>query len=207
MSDSTPRRLGAVLYPGFELLDFFGPLEMFGNMTGSVEVAMVAEKKGAVTSAQGPAAVADHDFADCPPLDLLLIPGGIGTRAEIDNPAMLDWLKQRVPRAEVTMTVCTGSALLAQTGLLDGRRATSNKMVFQWVETTWPRVHWVRQARWVEDGPLVTSSGVSAGIDMALAVIARLNGEQLSETLAVATEYDWHRDAAWDPFAKIHGLV
>jgi transcriptional regulator GlxA family with amidase domain len=207
MSDSRPRRLGAVLYPGFELLDCFGPLEMFGNMTGSVEVAMVAEKKGAVSSAQGPAAVADYGFADCPPLDLLLIPGGIGTRAEIDNPVMLDWLTQRVPRAQVTMTVCTGSALLAQTGLLDGCRATSNKMVFQWVETQWPRVQWVRQARWVEDGSLVTSSGVSAGIDMALAVIARLDGTQLSETLAVATEYDWHRDATWDPFAKIHGLV
>ena len=207
MTDSRPRRLGALLYPGFELLDMFGPLEMFGNLTGSVEIAMVAQQAGAVVSAQGPAAVAEHGFADCPPLDLLLIPGGIGTRAEIDNPAMLDWLKARVPKAEITMTVCTGSALLARTGLLDGRRATSNKMVFHWVTEQGPKVTWVPEARWVEDGPFVTSSGVAAGIDMALAVVKRLSGESMSDMLATATEYDWHRDADWDPFARVHGLV
>ncbi len=201
------RRLGAVLYPGFELLDLFGPLEMFGNMTGSVEIAMVAQQRGLVASAQGPAAVADHGFDGCPPLDLLLIPGGIGTRAELDNPAMLAWLRERVPPAEITMTVCTGAALLARAGLLDGRRATTNKMLFQWVAEQGPRVQWVREARWVEDGPFVTSSGVSAGIDMALAVIARIGGKQTSEILATATEYEWHRDAGWDPFAKMHGLV
>jgi transcriptional regulator GlxA family with amidase domain len=207
MTDPRVRRLGAVLYPGFELLDMFGPLEMFGNLTGMVEVVMIAQQSGPVASAQGPSALAQHGFGDCPPLDLILIPGGIGTRSEIDNPVMLDWLRERIPPAELTMSVCTGSALLAQTGLLDGRRATSNKMVFHWVEEQWPRVQWVRQARWVEDGPFVTSSGVSAGIDMALAVVARLAGDQMSDTLAVATEYDWHRDAGWDPFAKIHGLV
>jgi transcriptional regulator GlxA family with amidase domain len=68
-------------------------------------------------------------------------------------------------------------------------------------------VQWVREARWVEDGKFATSSGVSAGIDMALAVIAKLIGQQVSDNLAVATEYDWHRDASWDPFAKVHGLV
>jgi transcriptional regulator GlxA family with amidase domain len=168
---------------------------------------MVAERAGPVPSAQGPEALAAYGYADCPPLDLLLIPGGIGTRGEIENPATLGWLKERVPAAEITMTVCTGSALLAQTGLLDGRRATSNKMVFQWVESTWPKVKWVRQARWVEDGSLVTSSGVSAGMDMALAVVTRISNAQTSDTLATLTEYDWHRDANWDPFAKVHGLV
>lgn len=207
MTEGKPRRLGALLFPGFEVLDMFGPLEMFGNMTGAVEIAMVGERAGSIVSAQGPAAVAEYGFNDCPPLDLLLIPGGIGTRTEIDNPAMIGWLRERIPRAEVTMTVCTGAALLAQTGMLDGKRATSNKMVFHWVEEQWPRVQWVRQARWVDEGALVTSSGVSAGMDMALAVIARLNGQPMSDLLAVATEYEWHRDAGWDPFAKVHGLV
>jgi transcriptional regulator GlxA family with amidase domain len=207
MAEQQVKRLGVVLYPGFELLDVFGPVEMFGNLTGIVEVTMVAQQKGAVASAQGPAVVAEYGFADCPRLDLLLVPGGIGSRTEIDNPAMLEWLAQRVDAAEIAMTVCTGTALFARAGVLDGRRATTNKMLFGWVAEQGPKVHWVKEARWVEDGKFVTSSGVSAGIDMALAVIARLSGEQVSQTLAVGTEYEWHRDASWDPFAKIHGLV
>ncbi len=207
MSDTSPRRLGALLYPGFELLDTFGPLEMFGNMPGAVEIVTVAEQSGPVRSGQGPSAVAEHGFADCPPLDLLLIPGGIGTRTEVENPVMLDWLRRRAPEIETVMTVCTGTALLARAGLLDGRRATTNKMFFHWVAEQGPRVEWVRAARWVEDGRYATSSGVSAGMDMALAVIAKLAGQEVSDGLAVATEYDWHRDASWDPFAKVHGLV
>jgi transcriptional regulator GlxA family with amidase domain len=207
MAEQQVRRLGAILYPGFELLDVFGPLEMFGNMTGVVEVTMVAQEKGAVVSAQGPSVVAEYGFADCPHLELILVPGGIGTRTEIDNPVMLDWLTQRVAAAEIAMTVCTGTAILARAGVLDGRRATTNKMLFNWVAEQGPKVHWVKEARWVEDGKFVTSSGVSAGIDMALAVIAQLSGDPMSQALAVATEYEWHRDASWDPFAKIHGLV
>jgi len=201
------RRLGALFFPGFELLDTFGPLEMFGNMPGAVEIVTVAEHAGPVKSHQGPAVVAEFGFADCPRLDLLLIPGGMGTRAEVENAALLDWLRRRAPETEVTMSVCTGSALLARAGLLDGKRATSNKMFFQWVAEQGPRVEWIRQARWVEDGRYATSSGVSAGMDMALAVIARLAGPELSEMLATATEYEWHRDADWDPFARVHGLV
>jgi len=207
MTDQSSRRLGVVLYPQFELLDVFGPLEMFGMLIGSVDIAVVAQEKGAVRSAQGPEVVAHHGFDDCPHLDLVLVPGGFGTRAEVDNPKMLEFLRRRAPDAEVTMSVCTGSALLARAGLLDGHRATTNKMFFQWVAEQGPRVEWVKAARWVEDGKLATSSGVSAGIDMALAVIARLYGQGVADNLALSAEYDWHRDPAWDPFARAHGLV
>lgn len=207
MSENQVKRLGALLYPGFELLDTFGPLEMFGNMPGVVEVVTVAQRKGPVRSNQGPSAVADFGYDDCPPLDLLLIPGGEGTRTELENQATIDWLTRRVPEIATVMTVCSGTALLARTGLLDGHRATTNKMFFHDVIQSGPKVEWVREARWVEDGKFATSSGVSAGIDMALAVIAKLVGPQISDNLAIATEYDWHRDANWDPFAKVHGLV
>lgn len=206
MPDTPSRRLGVVLFPGFELLDVCGPLEMFGNLP-DIEVVMVAEQAGPVDSAQGPAAVAVHGFAACPGLDLLLVPGGMGTRTEVDNPVLRDWLRIRAPAAEVAMSVCTGAALLARAGVLDGRRATTNKMFFHWVAEQGPHVHWVREARWVVDGSFVTSSGVSAGMDMALAVIAHLDGEPVAERLALATEYEWHRDPNWDPFAKAHGLV
>jgi len=207
MTENGTKRLGVVLFPRFELLDVFGPLEMFGHLEGVVEIVTVAEKAGPVASAQGTRVVADYALEDCPRLDMFLVPGGIGTRAEVDNRPLVGWLRARSAEVEIAMTVCTGTSLLAKAGVLDGRRATTNKRAFSWVAEQGPNVEWVKQARWVEDGKFVTSSGVSAGTDMALAVIAKLAGEQVSEALAVAAEYEWHRDPSWDPFAQIHGLV
>jgi len=200
------RTLGVVLFPGFELLDVFGPLEAFGHLKKDFEIVMVAARPGPVPSAQGPRAVADHGFADCPRLDLLLVPGGIGTRTEVDNRALLDWLTARARDAEVTTSVCTGAALLARAGILDGRRATTNKRSFQWVVEQGPKVTWVPVARWVDEGRVATSSGVSAGIDMALALIARLVGAEVAERVAQGMEYRWAREAGEDPFAKLYGL-
>ena len=197
-----PRKLGAVLYPQFELLDLYGPLEMFGSVGPEIEIVTVAQEAGPVASAQGPETVATHGFADCPALDLILLPGGIGTLAELQNEAMLDFLRTRAPQAEVTMSVCSGSALLAKAGLLDGRRATSNKVFFSLASDQSEKVDWVTEARWVEDGPFVTSSGVSAGTDMSLAVIANLFGRERAEKITVITEYEWSTDPTRDPFAQ-----
>lgn len=196
------RTIGIVLYPRFELLDVYGPAEIFGNVGPQLKVAMVAEKAGAVTSVQGPKVVADFGFEDCPPLDLVLVPGGFGTITELKNAALLDWLVARAEKAEITMSVCSGSAILAKAGLLDGRRATSNKRFFQIAVDQGPKVAWVKEARWVDDGNRVTSSGVSAGIDMALHVVERLYGSKTAESIADGTEYQWHRDAAKDPFYR-----
>jgi transcriptional regulator GlxA family with amidase domain len=196
------RTVGIVLYPMFELLDVYGPAEVFGNVTKGLKVVMVAQKAGPITSAQGPQVLADFGFDDCPPLDLVLVPGGMGTLAEVKNAAMLDWLRLRAKDAEIVMSVCSGSAILAEAGLLDGRKATSNKRYFQVAVDHGPKVDWIEKARWVDDGDRVTSSGVSAGIDMSLAVVARLYGEKVAENIADLTEYQWHRDAANDPFSK-----
>jgi transcriptional regulator GlxA family with amidase domain len=198
--------VGVVLFPRFETLDAFGPVEVFGCLPGLFRVLTVAEHAGAVPSAQGPRVVADHGFADCPRLDVLLVPGGDGTREQLESPAMLAWLVERAADATVVTSVCTGSWLLARAGLLDGRRATSNKMFFSGAREQGPRVDWVPRARWVEDGKFVTSSGVSAGTDMALAVVARLVGRETAENVARAMEYTWHTDAAVDPFAAAWGL-
>ncbi len=202
MTDSTRRTLGAVLYPQFELLDLYGPLEMFGCIGPELEIVTVSDAPGPVASTPGVETVARHGYGDCPALDLILLPGGIGSLAQNGNPALLGFLKERAPRAEVTMTVCSGSGILAATGLLDGRRATSNKLFFDLITQPAAGVDWVREARWVEDGPFVTSSGVSAGTDMALAVIARLYGKERAEEIAVIAEYEWQRDAARDPFIE-----
>ncbi|MBI2823300.1 MAG: DJ-1/PfpI family protein [Planctomycetia bacterium] len=197
-----PRTLGIVLYPRFELLDVYGPAEMFGNLAGRVKLVMVAQKAGPVASTQGPKVVADYGFEDCPPLDMILVPGGFGTLTELKNEEMLAWLRGRAEKAEIVMSVCSGSALLAKAGLLDGRRATSNKQYFSLAVAQGEKTDWVKEARWVDDGNRVTSSGVSAGIDMSLAVIERLFGKETAERIADGTEYQRHRDADVDPFVK-----
>ncbi len=198
--------IGAVLFDGFELLDVFGPLEAFGKLaeSGKCRVITLAECAGTVASAQGPRAVADYGLADCPRLHMLLVAGGIGTRREVENRRLIDFIRSRAAEAEVVMSVCTGAGLLARAGLLDGRRATTNKRAFAWPVSQGPEVNWVREARWVEDGRFVTSSGISAGIDMALAVIGRRYGAETAQAIAVTMEYDWHRDSLWDPFARIY---
>ena len=204
---SATRTVGAVLFPGFELLDVFGPLEMFGVLEAHFDVVTIAETPQPVSSAQGPSVAVDRTFDTPGKLDLLLVPGGRGTRVEADNSVMLKFLAETYPRLEFLASVCTGSGVLAAAGLLDGRRATSNKLNFAWASSQGQNTDWLAEARWVEDGNVWTSGGVAAGMDMSLALIARLLGETTAVRVAEGTEYEWHRDADWDPFAKIAGLV
>jgi putative intracellular protease/amidase len=201
------RRLGVLIFPGFELLDVFGPSEMFGLLQKEFSLALIGETIGPVPSGQRLSAHADKTLDDSSDYDILLIPGGAGTRREVTNPRILDWIAKASERAEFTLGVCTGSALLAKAGVLNGRRATTNKLAFNWVVEQGPDVQWVRQARWVEDGKFFTSSGVSAGIDMSLGAIAVICGMESAEKVALWSEYSWNKDRNWDPFASIHGLV
>ncbi len=189
-------------FPGFEVLDLFGPIEMLWMPKDAFPISIVAERRGEVASAQGVKVVAEYAFSDPEEYDIVLVPGGRGTRTEVSNPVILDWLRRAEPRARYVTSVCTGSALLAKAGLLDGQRATSNKNAFDWVVTQGPNVHWVRKARWIEDGKYFTSSGVSAGMDMALGLIERILGRSTSDQVAKGAEYSWHSDSAQDPFAK-----
>jgi transcriptional regulator GlxA family with amidase domain len=205
MSDTPePLKVGALIFPGFELLDLFGPLEMFGMLRERASITMLAEEPGSVRSAQGPEAVAKEHLAGNHGLDILLIPGGIGTRKLAENAAFIAELRNQSEKARYVATVCTGSGLLARTGVLDGRRATSNKFSFNWATSQGPGVTWVRKARWVEDGKFFTSSGVSAGMDMTLGLIAHLLGRDVSVKVANYAEYTWHEDKDSDPFAELN---
>jgi len=197
------RTIGVLLFPQFELLDVCGPVEVLGHrlLADRQRVVLIAREAGPVPSVQGTKLVADHGFADRPPLDVLLVPGGQGTRKEVDDAAFIDWISQASAATPVVSSVCTGAALLARAGVLDGRRATSNKRAFDWVVSQGPRVEWVRKARWVEDGKVWTSSGVSAGTDMALALVARLVDTETADLIAHVIEYTRHADPDDDPFA------
>ena len=198
------RTVGVLLFPEFELLDVFGPLEVFGSrlVAHHLRVCTVAREAGPVPSAQGPRAIADHGFDDCARLDVLLVPGGRGTRREVDDPRLARWLAATSNLAEIVASVCTGAALLARAGVLDDRRATTNKLSFDWVVTQGPHVDWVRKARWVEDGKLFTSSGVSAGIDMSLRLLEHLIDTETAAKVAQVMEYRRHTDPHDDPFAR-----
>ncbi|PZR36164.1 DJ-1/PfpI family protein [Caulobacter segnis] len=195
------RTVGIVLYPGFEVLDVFGPVEMWANTPG-LEVVMISQDGGPVRSAQGAVVQAEYSFATAPRLAIMMVPGGAGTYSQLENPTLLSFLKARDAETEFTTSVCTGSALLAKAGLLKGRKATSNKALFSLAVDQDPSVTWIKRARWVEDGKYFTSSGVSAGTDMALGLIARLTAKADAQALARSLEYEWRDDPDRDPFAK-----
>ncbi len=198
------RTVGVLLFPGFEPLDAFGPVEAFviSEWPGAAptdprpfDVVTVAEAVSPVTMRGGVRVVPDHDLASCPRLDVLLVPGGPGTRSEFRNPALLSFLRLRAADVEVVCSVCTGAALLANAGLLAGRAATTNRRAFDWVVSVAPRdVRWDRERRWVDEGRIATSAGVSAGTDMALHLVARLAGEEVATAAAARMEYRWERD-------------
>lgn len=207
MTQPQKRTIGAVVFDGFETLDLFGPIQMFGTLADHFAISVVAQDEAHVTSRHGQRMTVDDRFADAKPYDLLLIPGGPGTWDQINNKTLLGWLQDAAPRADRVMSVCTGAAFLAKAGLLDGRAATTNKMNFDWVAQHGPDVGWQGCARWVEDGPYFTSSGVSAGMDMSLAVIDNLLGESHADHASRHSEYERQTDPGNDPFAVVYGTV
>jgi transcriptional regulator GlxA family with amidase domain len=188
-------------------LDVFGPLEVFGVLPDQFSIRLVGPSAGAVRSAQGPRAMAELGYEEVAGCEVVLVPGGIGTRRLVEDRSFLECLARLAAGAEFVTSVCTGSGVLAAAGLLDGYRATSNKRAFTWACQQSADVTWVPEARWVEDRSRWTSSGVAAGIDMALGLISHLHGPQLAADVADRFEYESHCDPSWDPFATKNGLV
>lgn len=198
---AAPFRVSGIVYPGFELLDLFGPLEFFSLLEPRVCLEIFAETGPSVASSAGPRVLVDRLFEEAGATDILLLPGGIGTRNLVHNANFLRALRRLCDQAKTVACVCTGSALLAKTGLLDGRQATSNKQAFDWVRAQNTRVHWQAEARWVRDGKFYTSSGISAGMDLALDLIQDLFGPSTRAAVAAKAEYLWNSNPGQDPFA------
>jgi transcriptional regulator GlxA family with amidase domain len=201
------RRISVVLFDGFELLDVFGPVELFSMVPDRLTVEFVGPEAGPVASSQGAEVIATSRYDAAVTPDIMLIPGGRGAWRLVEDEAFLSWLRAWATRASLVTSVCTGSAVLAAAGLLDGYRATSNKAAFAWVRTQSQKVDWIAQARWVQDRDRWTSSGVAAGMDMAAALLADLFGKDVADSATTRSELEVHEDASWDPFAKIHGLA
>lgn len=200
------RSVGVVLFDGFELLDVFGPVELLSRLPDEYPITYVATHAGPVRSSQGAEVVATTSFADGPTPDIVMVPGGMGTRRLVDDADFLQQFSGWATTAPLITSVCTGSALLAAAGLLEGYRATSNKAAFTWVAGHGADVTWVAHARWVHDRDRWTSSGIAAGMDMTAALIGHLSGTEAAATAAMEIELELHTDPDWDPFAARYGL-
>ncbi|MBF0480438.1 MAG: DJ-1/PfpI family protein [Desulfovibrionaceae bacterium] len=195
------KRVGIVLFEDIEALDFCGPYEVFSvtrvreerrrEEPSPYEVLLVAQNAGPVAVCGGMRVIAGYDFSTCPQLDVLVAPGGFGVRTQIGNPAMLDFLRRRAAEVETLASVCTGAMLLGFAGLLDGRAATTHWRSLQWMRESFPRVAVTGDRRVVEDGRLLTSAGISAGIDLALRIVARDYGDELARATAQHMEYPY----------------
>lgn len=194
--------LAVILFDDFETLDVFGPVEVFGKVPDYYELKYYSVHGGTIRSRQQ-LLVLTQPIKDLPDNYIMLLPGGQGTRPLVNDREFIETIKSIANKASFVLTVCTGSGLLAKTGLLKSRKATSNKMAFDWAVSQDTEVNWIRKARWVKDSKYYTSSGISAGTDMALGFIADMHGEDEAEKCARKMEYIWNKDKENDPFAAL----
>ena len=185
-----------ILFDNFETLDVFGPVEILSRIENA-DLHCISMEGKAMKSRQNYYIQTEPIFSVIPD-GILVIPGGQGTRNLVDNEAFISKLKSICNSAEYVLSVCTGSALLAKTGVLNNRTATSNKKAFEWVKSINRSVNWIEQARWTVDGKYYTSSGVSAGMDMSLGFISDLFGEEKAVQIARDIEYVWNRNKEYD---------
>ncbi len=195
------KRAGIVIFNDIEVLDFCGPFEVLSvarldearrrDQPSPFEVLLVAQDAAAVTTTGGMQVLPQATFDNCPPLDILVVPGGWGTRAEMKNELMLAFVKTRAAEVGTLTSVCTGSLILGNAGLLDGLRATTHWRSLGLMQELFPRVAVDTQSQVVEDGRVLTSAGISAGIDMALRLVARHCGEAVARATARHMEYPY----------------
>ena len=188
------RNVAILLFPDVEVLDFAGPFEVFAVTDelrdyDTFNVFTVADTPASIRARNGLVVVPDHMLESCPTPHLLIVPGGAGTRRLFHQPAVLDWLRAKAQSAELVMSVCTGSLVLAKIGLLDGLRATTHHENFDELRGLAPRTEVVETDRFVDNGKILTAAGISAGIDCSLHVIERLLGADAANTTARYMEY------------------
>ncbi|KAE9405421.1 class I glutamine amidotransferase-like protein [Gymnopus androsaceus JB14] len=207
-STQVPVDFGILVFPTFQALDAFGPLDALNMLSKDfpMNLSIIARTLDPVSTKHrdtslnpfgsnfAESVVPTHDFNSAPPL------------GSDDLDPMIDFVKRTYPSLKYIFTVCTGSWIAARSGILDGRRATSNKSAWGDTKTVGPNVKWVSHARWVVDGNIWTASGVSAGLDAVFAFIQEVYGAEQAKKIAADLEYERHEDPSWDPFAEMYNL-
>ena len=189
------RAVGIFIFDEVEVLDFCGPFEVFSvaarQDADPFRVFTIAERRDPIRTRGGLIVTPHHAFEDAPPIDLLLVPGGMGTRALIDHAPVIDWIRRAAEHAELVLSVCTGALLLAKAGLLTNLSATTHHGSIDRLRELAPDTRVVADERYVDNGRVVTSAGISAGIDMSLHIVARLVGDEAAAATARQMEYRW----------------
>lgn len=195
-----PRRIAILIFPDVEELDFVGPLEVFAvagrrNPTDRdqplLDVFTVAGSEAPVRCRNGLTVVPRYDLSEAPPAEVLLVPGGIGTRVALHDEATIRWVRNRAITAELVLSVCTGALILGRAGLLDGLRATTHHGAIGQLTQLAPDAQLCHGQRLVDNGRLITAAGVAAGIDLALYVTARLFNPEHARRVAEHIEYPY----------------
>lgn len=190
------RTVGILVFNDVEVLDFCGPFEVFAvapavNEQKLFQVYIISENNGLVIARNGLSINPHYTIHNCPMLDILVVPGGIGTRQEMNNSNLTNWIKQCYPRLELLLSVCTGALLLAKAGLLEGLEATTHQGAIDLLRRTAPATMVHDNKRYIDNGKVITSAGISAGIDMSLYVVSRLLSKEKAVETARIMEYDW----------------
>lgn len=200
-------RVNVVLFDKFETLDVFGPVEVFGCLPDVFNLNFISLEGGIISSTQNVKVQSNAYTNDNEIENILFVPGGLGTREKVKDKNLINLIESIAMESKYIMSVCTGAALLAKTEILNEKKATTNKKAFNWVMEQGKNVLWVKESRWVVDGNIFTSSGVSAGIDMTLGFIEHLIGKEKAVEISNNIEYCWNDDSKFDPFAKLNGLI
>jgi len=189
------RNVAILIFDEVEVLDFCGPFEVFG-VTGLIlrpkpfNVYTVAEKSP-IVARNGLSVNPTYNLENCLQPDILLVPGGYGTRREINNPTIINWIQAQFPKVELMLSVCTGALVLGKAGLLDGLSATTHFGAEAELRAVAPKTTVCMSERYVDNGKVITSAGISAGIDMALYTVGRLLGAEVAADTAHYMQYDY----------------
>ncbi len=197
------KAVNVLLYEGFMTMDALGPTEALSRALDDGQKCYEIEyfsATGGLVGSSTSAKIWTRKLSEIAKFDVLLVPGGFAARELAHESEFIATLVELARRHDHVIAVCTGSVLLAKTGLLDGKEATSNKLSWQWVTSEVPSVRWVRAARWCVSGKFYTSLGVSAGIDEALGFIADMHGQSEAQRIARTMEYVWSSDKNADLF-------
>ncbi|CAI9391756.1 MULTISPECIES: DJ-1/PfpI family protein [Bacillaceae] len=188
------RHVGIFIFNEVEVLDIAGPFEVFSLAGGEnkfFHVHTISEKGGTILARNGLKIEADFSFEKHPDFDILVVPGGYGAEEiEMNNSVVINWIKEQSSQVEYMTSVCTGAFLLAKAGLLDERRATTHWMDIDRMEREFPKVQLIRNVKFVEEGQILTSGGISAGIDMSFHIVEKLCGKEVGRETARRMEYD-----------------
>ncbi len=201
MNKKIPLIVGILIFDDVEILDVAGPFEVFSvtrlndeqrrQQSSPFKVYLIAEKNKQIIAIGGLRLTPDVTISECPELDLLIIPGGWGTRKESKNRILIKWISNQFTKDRLIASVCTGSSLLGKAGLLDGRDATTHWRAFDFLQESAPKARILKNVRFTLTEPIFTSAGVSAGIDLALRIVSHFFGTEVGQTTARQMEYPY----------------